>query len=135
MATDQNDARAGFSSFGATSVDMGAPGVDILSTIPGAQYDSFNGTSMATPHVAGAAALVWAQSPALSYIELKEWLMNTAEVIAGLSGTSLTGARLDLGNAMKGGAMSHRPKSPRSANPRPTPKSPMTSSCGQINFR
>ncbi len=53
MATDQNDARAGFSSFGATSVDMGAPGVDILSTIPGAQYDSFNGTSMATPHVAG----------------------------------------------------------------------------------
>ena len=103
MATDQNDAKAVFSSIGATSVDMGAPGVDILSTIPGAQYDSFSGTSMATPHVAGAAALVWAQNPALSHIALKDRLMNTAEVIPGLSGTSLTGARLDLGKAIEGG--------------------------------
>ena len=103
QATDQNDAMAGFSSFGATSVDMGAPGVDILSTIPGAQYDSFNGTSMATPHVAGAAALVWAQNPTLSHVELKERLMNTAEVIPGLSGTSVTGARLDLAKAMGDG--------------------------------
>ncbi|MFZ7090797.1 S8 family peptidase [Primorskyibacter sp. 2E233] len=103
MATDQSDAKAGFSSFGATSVDMGAPGVGILSTTPGGQYSSFNGTSMATPHVAGAAALVWAQNPGMSHLDIKKHLMDTAEVIPGLAGTSLTGARLDLGKAMKPG--------------------------------
>ncbi len=101
MATDRNDNKAGFSSFGATSVDMGAPGVDILSTIPGGNYDSFNGTSMATPHVAGAAALVWAQHPGLSHHELKQKLMDKAEVIPALAGTSLTGARLDLFEAIR----------------------------------
>lgn len=96
MATDQSDAKAGFSSFGATTVDVGAPGVDIRSTTPAGNYDNFNGTSMATPHVAGAAALVWAEHPSLSHIELKQRLMDTAEVIPALSGRSVTGARIDL---------------------------------------
>jgi len=100
MATDQTDAKPRFSNFGATSVDMGAPGVDILSTIPGGDYASFNGTSMATPHVAGAAALVWAQNPSLSHIDLKKRLMDTAEVIPALASMSVTGARLDLGKAI-----------------------------------
>lgn len=102
MATDQADDRASFSNWGATSVDLGAPGVDILSTIPGGSYDSFNGTSMATPHVAGAAALVWAEHPSLSHVEVKERLMSTAEVIPALSGRSVTGARLDLAAALGG---------------------------------
>src|SRR5690606_1467341 len=56
MATDQDDDKAGCSHFGLASVGLGAPGVGILSTTPGGSFDSFNGTSMASPHVAGAAA-------------------------------------------------------------------------------
>lgn len=103
MATAPSDAKASFSTFGATSVDLGAPGVDILSTVPGGNYAAFNGTSMATPHVAGAAALVWAEHPSLTHVELKQRLMDTAEVIASLSGLSVTGARLDLAKAIGGG--------------------------------
>lgn len=103
MATDQNDAKPAFSEFGATTVDMAAPGVDILSTIPGGNYDEFSGTSMATPHAAGAAALVWAANPGMTHIDVKKHLMDTAEVIPGLAGLSVTGARLNLGKAMGGG--------------------------------
>jgi subtilisin family serine protease len=64
-ATDRNDNRAGFSNFGPVTVDLGAPGVSILSTYPGSTYQYMNGTSMATPHVSGVASLILGQYPVL----------------------------------------------------------------------
>src|SRR5262249_30983717 len=69
-APDRQDHLASFSNYGATSVDLAAPGVDILSTLPGGQYGFLSGTSMATPQVTGVLALVWAQHPTWSYSQV-----------------------------------------------------------------
>ena len=98
-ATDHNDRLASFSCYGATSVDIAAPGVNILSTVPGS-YGSKSGTSMATPHVAGAALLVASQYPEASNEELKARLYGGADKIAGLDGKVVTGGRLNINNAL-----------------------------------
>jgi subtilisin family serine protease len=99
-ATDHNDALAFFSSYGAKSVDVGAPGVNILSTARGGTYKSFNGTSMATPHVSGAAALVEDRFPGATLYGIKALLMNTVDPAAALAGRTVTGGRLNVGNAV-----------------------------------
>lgn len=68
-----------FSNYGATSVDVMAPGVDIFSTTPNDTYDTFSGTSMAAPHVAGAIALAASQNPEASGAALKQLILGTAE--------------------------------------------------------
>jgi subtilisin family serine protease len=81
-ATDHNDNMAAFSNFGVTSVDLGAPGVDILSTVPGDNYDgTFSGTSMASPHVVGVAGLLLANDPTLTPNELKWRLLESTDNI------------------------------------------------------
>jgi len=70
-ATDQDDHIASFSNYGIKSVDLAAPGVNILSTIPGNQYRYYSGTSMATPHVAGALGLLFSSDPTLTVNEGK----------------------------------------------------------------
>jgi len=80
-ATNQDDTRASsFSNYGSV-VAIAAPGVEIYSSIPGGGYRKNNGTSMATPHVAGAAALVLAQNPSLSPAGLKECLVSNGDQI------------------------------------------------------
>ena len=93
-ATDQNDLLASFSNYGLTSVDLAAPGVSILSTMPGG-YGTKSGTSMATPHVAGAAALIRALAPTSLVQEVKQQLLVSVDPVAGLSGRVLTEGRLN----------------------------------------
>src|SRR6185436_13275575 len=94
-----SDAKASFSSYGATAVDVAAPGVGILSTVPGG-YASFSGTSMSTPHTAGAAALLAAAHPGLSAASLRATLMNTVDVLPQWSGFILTGGRINVARAI-----------------------------------
>ncbi len=96
-ATDKNDGLAGFSNFGVKSVDLAAPGVNILSTTPNNTYSFFSGTSMATPHVTGAVTLLMAKDPTLTVNEVK-W-----RILAGVDPASLpvgTGGRLNINNTL-----------------------------------
>jgi subtilisin family serine protease len=100
VATDSADALAGFSNFGAQSATIGAPGVSILSTTTSNTYSSFSGTSMATPHVSGAAALLLSQNPNLTVQQLKALLIFNGDLVSSLSGKTLTGRRLNVANSL-----------------------------------
>ena len=99
-ATDRNDQRGSFSSYGATTVDLGAPGVSIRSTTRGNSYASFNGTSMASPHVAGAVGMLMASSPDASLAEIKAAILNGTDPIPAMDGITLSGGRLNLANSL-----------------------------------
>src|SRR3954470_6141658 len=106
-ATGADDQLASFSDYGATSVDLAAPGVDILSTYPTAlsadpsfPYKWLSGTSMATPEVTGAAALVLSQTPALTPWQLREKLMDSVHKVSALEGKVASGGRLDIAAAL-----------------------------------
>ncbi|MBN2018875.1 MAG: S8 family serine peptidase [Sedimentisphaerales bacterium] len=106
MATDMYDNKSGFSCWGLISVDIGAPGgdgypygpEDILSTVPGGSYAPLAGTSMATPHVAGACALLWSMNPDMSNSEIKDILLRTVDPT--LPGLCVSGGRLNIYNAI-----------------------------------
>lgn len=100
-ATNHEDNLANFSNYGATSVDLAAPGQSIYSCIPDNAYASFNGTSMATPHVAGAIALLWENCDQLSHLEIKTILMNTVDVIPAMAGKCISQGRLNIFNALQ----------------------------------
>lgn len=95
-ATDANDSLAVFSNFGARSVMIGAPGVSILSTLPGNTYGTLSGTSMSAPHVAGAAALLCSVNSNLTVNQLRALLSFNGDTVASLQGKSLTGRRLNV---------------------------------------
>jgi len=95
-ATNHTDGRAYFSNWGLVSVDVGAPGEDILSTIwPGQGYDVMSGTSMATPHVAGVVALMLSLQPNLTKQQIRQYLFTTVDPIPDLQGRTVTGGRVN----------------------------------------
>ena len=95
-ATDARDALAAFSNYGSESVDIGAPGVDIVSTVPRGSYTFSSGTSMAAPHVSGAAALLFTEQPTFSFTSVREMILSTADRAASLEGKISSGGRLNL---------------------------------------
>ncbi len=95
-ATNSSDTLASFSNFGTRTVLLGAPGVSILSTTPNNTYSFFSGTSMATPHVVGAAALLCAANPNLSVNQLRALLSFNGDIVSALQGQSLSGRRLNV---------------------------------------
>jgi subtilisin family serine protease/subtilisin-like proprotein convertase family protein len=99
-ATDRNDNLAGFSSYGATTVDLAAPGVEILSTTPYNSYEVFSGTSMATPHVTGVLSLVWDLHPNWTYQQVIHQVLSTVDLLPSLRGKTITGGRLDAARAV-----------------------------------
>jgi subtilisin family serine protease len=99
-ATDHRDSLASFSNYGATTVHLAAPGVSILSTVLAGSYASYSGTSMATPHVSGVAALLLANDPSMNIYELKSRLVWTGDPIESLSSKTISGRRLNAYNAL-----------------------------------
>jgi subtilisin family serine protease len=98
--TTHTDALSSSSNYGPTSVHLGAPGSSILSTLPGGGYGLNSGTSMATPHVSGIAALLKAYKPALTGEDLKAILQSSVEVIPALTGRTSTGGRANAFRAL-----------------------------------
>jgi subtilisin family serine protease/fibronectin type 3 domain-containing protein len=107
-STTSNDLRSSFSNYGATSVDLAAPGSRIWSTIPGGGYGLSSGTSMATPQVSGAAALVLSEC-SLSTAALKANLMDNVDPIASLAGLIVTGGRLNVNRSIRDCGGVHEP--------------------------
>lgn len=98
-AIDNRGAKADFSNYGKKTVHLGAPGVNVMSTT-GGSYKSFSGTSMATPHVAGVAALLWANEPNLTAAQVKERLVATVRPLASMKGKTRTGGIVDAYGAL-----------------------------------
>lgn len=102
-AIDNTEQLAEFSNYGQSKVHLGAPGVDIFSTINVAYnaYQVMSGTSMAAPHVTGAAAFVWGLRPEWTYHDVRDQLLRNARPISSLAGKTITGGTLDLYRAVK----------------------------------
>jgi subtilisin family serine protease len=84
------------SNYGSSTVDLAAPGSLIQSTFPGGTYGILSGTSMATPHVTGAAALYAARNPSASAAQIKAAILNSVVSTSSLDGKTITGGRLNV---------------------------------------
>lgn len=99
-ASTSSDNLASFSNTGRNTVHLAAPGENIRSTTRGDTYNTFSGTSMATPHVSGAAALIWAQFPGLSMAQIKMRILGGVDRVASFSDATSTGGRLNVNNSL-----------------------------------
>ena len=101
-ATDRNDDITGFSNYGETSVDLGAPGLEIFSSTSSndQSYESWAGTSMAAPHVSGVVALMRSLRPDWTVLQIREKLLSSVDLIDALDGKTVTGGRLNAAKAV-----------------------------------
>jgi len=99
-ANNETDQLASFSHYGPVSVDLAAPGTNIYSTYNDGNYAYLSGTSMATPHVSGVAALVKSVNPSLTAIQIKNAIISTVDVKSSLSGKVNTSGRLNAYRAV-----------------------------------
>ena len=100
-ALDRHDQLAKFSNYGVKSVAIAAPGVEILSTWLGNQYEEKSGTSMATPVISGVAALILSKNPNMSVDDLRKRLMDSTDPIVALKGKTVSGGRINAEKALK----------------------------------
>ena len=109
--TTNTDAKNGAAAYGATTIDLGAPGTSVYSTLPGDSYGIKTGTSMATPNVAGAVALLFSaassslirnykKNPGPMALLFKDWILSGADSIPSLQGITVTGGRLNAYNSV-----------------------------------
>jgi thermitase len=117
-ATDNRDALASFSNYGNNTVDLAAPGVDILSTLPGNRYGYYSGTSMATPHVTGVAALIKSQTPTADDAQLKGQILQFVDKKSNLTNRTTSDGRL---NALRALTQSADTTDPTISDPKPAP--------------
>jgi len=101
-ATTNRDTLASFSTYGKRTVHIAAPGHKIYSTVPNGGYDTFSGTSMATPHVAGAAALLWGSDTSMDYATVKDRLLRSRDFVPNMARKVLSSGRLNVYNAIHG---------------------------------
>jgi len=101
-ATNQWDEAAYFSNYGAKTVDVFAPGMSILSTLPGENYKPMNGTSMAAPHVVGAAVLAWSMNPSLTALQVSEAIVASVDKLDSLKSLCVAEGRLNVSNLVNG---------------------------------
>ncbi len=123
--SDTSDKLLGFSNYGATSVDLAAPGAGILSTLPGGGHGSISGTSMAAPHVTGTVALMAAVRPHATATQIRSAILGSVDRVSTLAGKVATGGRLNafaaLGRIM---AAVPAPGTPPEPPPPPPPPPP-----------
>jgi len=99
-ASDSNENMASFTQYHPVEVDIAAPGVDVVSTVLGNGYDSYSGTSMATPHVAGGTALIYSVMGDSTSAEIKDIILSTARPVSAWQGNCVTGGILNVADAL-----------------------------------
>ncbi len=102
-STDRYDNISNFSNIGVSTVDIAAPGSDILSTTPSNTYSSKSGTSMATPHVSGLLALIYSEYPDYTLQEAKKTLLYNGDLLSSLSGKCATQSRINAYSSLSNG--------------------------------
>lgn len=123
-ASNSGDGLAYFSNYGVTSVDLAAPGESILSTYLNGQYAYASGTSMATPHVAGMAAMLKSINSTLTYSQIKSILITSVDKLPAFTGRTVSGGRANLYAAL---LLAQGPTPTPTATPTATPTPQPTS--------